>query len=86
MGFLKKLFAPKVPTLTVQAPDPTPIPTPEVSAPAEMPTATDTAEVLRAKTAAVRQRMQRGGRASTIMSQGSGGGVGSDSYASSKLG
>lgn len=83
MSFLKKLFTPKAPTIVM--PDQTPIPTPEVSAPAAMPDQ-DATEVQRAKTAAIRQRMQRGGRASTIMSQASGGGVGSDTYSSSRLG
>jgi len=86
-GFLKSMFKPKMPTIVM--PDTTPIPTPEVSAPAEMPTATDSVEVTRAKAAEVRRRMQRGGRASTIMSQASGnssGGVGSDTYSNSRLG
>ena len=82
MSFLAKLFKPKAPTIVM--PDQTPIPTPEVSAPAAMPDQ-DATEVQRAKTAAIRQRMQRGGRSSTIMSQ-AGGGVGGDSYASSRLG
>lgn len=83
MGFLKKLFAPKAPTIIM--PDPTPVPVPEVTPAAVMPD-TDAAEVNRAKTAAIRQRMQRGGRASTIMSQSGGGGVGGDSYSNTRLG
>ena len=51
-----------------------------------MPVATDSVEVNRAKTNEIRRRMQRGGRQSTILSQASSGGVGSDSYASNKLG
>jgi len=81
MGILKKLFTPKVPTIVM--PDPTPVPVPEVSAPAVMPD-TDAVEARRAKTAQIRAQMQRGGRSSTILSQG--GGSGSDSYASPKLG
>lgn len=81
MGILKNLFKPKTPTIIM--PDTTPIQTPEVTPAAVIPD-TDAAEVKRAKTQAIRQQMQRGGRASTIMSQG--GGVGGDSYSSSTLG
>lgn len=83
MAFLKKLFQPKATTIVM--PDQTPIATPTVSAPAVMPEA-DSVEVNRAKAAEVRRRMQRGGRASTIMSQAAGGGTGSDSFDRSTLG
>ncbi len=83
MGFLKKLFAPKAPTIVM--PDPTPVPVPEVTPAAVMPD-TDSVEVNRAKQAELRRRMQRGGRASTIMSQASGNGVGSDTFSSTRLG
>lgn len=82
MAGLKRLFKPKMPTIVM--PDPTPIPVPEVTPAAVMPD-TDAVEVQRAKTAEMRRRMQRGGRASTIMSQGSGG-AGGDDYGSSRLG
>lgn len=85
-GFLKSIFKPKTPTIVM--PDTTPIPTPEVTPAAAMPEQ-DSTEVNRAKAAEVRRRMQRGGRASTIMSQASGnssGGVGSDTYSNSRLG
>ena len=83
-GWIKSMFKPKQPTIIV--PDATPVATPEVTPPAEMPVATDSVEVNRAKTNEIRRRMQRGGRQSTILSQASSGGVGSDSYASNKLG
>lgn len=80
MGFFKKLFRPKMPTIVM--PDPTPIPVPEVSPAPVMPDQ-DMAEVNRAKVQEVRRRMQRGGRASTIMSRvGSGG----DDFSRSTLG
>lgn len=82
-GWIKSLFKPKMPTIVM--PDPTPVPTPEVTPPAEMPVATDSVEANRAKTAEIRRRMQRGGRQSTILSQ-AGGSTGSDSYSSSRLG
>lgn len=74
MGVLKKMFQPKMPTIVMPTP-------PEVSAPAAMPDS-DAVEVNRAKTAEIRRRMQRGGRQSTIMSQGAGG----DDFSSSTLG
>lgn len=82
-GWLKSLFKPKVQTIVT--PDPTPVPVPEVTPAAVMPD-TDSVEVNRAKQAELRRRMQRGGRASTIMSQASGNGVGSDTYSNSRLG
>lgn len=80
MGALKKLFKPKMPTIVM--PDPTPIPVPEVTPAPVMPDS-DAVEVNRAKVQEVRRRMQRGGRQSTIMSQGAGDG---DSYSRSTLG
>jgi len=81
-GWIKSMFKPKTPTIVM--PDATPIATPEVTPSATMPD-TDSVEVNRAKQAEIRRRMQRGGRASTIMSQ-AGGSAGSDSYESSRLG
>lgn len=72
MSFISKLLKPKMPTIVMP-------PTPEVQAPAPMPD-TNSAEVQRAKTQEIRRRMQRGGRQSTIMSQGS------DDFSSSTLG
>lgn len=82
MSFLAKMFKPKAPTIVM--PDPTPVATPEVTPSATMPD-TDSVEVNRAKQAEIRRRMQRGGRASTIMSQASSS-AGSDSYDSPRLG
>jgi hypothetical protein len=81
MGFLKKMFKPKMPTIVM--PEQTPIQAPEVTAAPVMPDS-DAVEVNRAKTQEIRRRMQRGGRASTIMSQGSG--SGGDDYSSGRLG
>ena len=83
-GMIKKLFKPKVPTIAAPTPDPTPIPVPEVTPAPVMPDS-DAVEVNRAKVQEVRRRMQRGGRQSTIMSQGAGAGDG-DSYSRSTLG
>lgn len=77
MGFIAKMLKPKMPTIVMPQ-------APEVSAPAQMPDS-DSTEVMRAKTQELRRRMQRGGRASTIMSQGSGG-AGGDDFGSSTLG
>lgn len=77
MGFIAKMFKPKMPTIVMPTP-------PTVSPPAEMPD-TDSVEVNRAKQTELRRRMQRGGRQSTIMSQG-GNDAGGDSYGSSTLG
>jgi len=74
MSFISKLFKPKMPTIVMP-------PTPEVTPPAPMPD-TNSEAVQRAKTQEIRRRMQRGGRASTIMSQG----AGSDDFSSSTLG
>jgi hypothetical protein len=80
MGFLKKMLKPKMPTIVM--PDPVTAPVaPEVTPAPVMPDA-DATEVNRAKTQEIRRRMQRGGRASTIMSQSSGG----DDFGSSRLG
>lgn len=82
MGALKKLFKPKMPTIVM--PSQEPIPVPEVTPAPVMPDS-DAVEVNRAKVQEVRRRMQRGGRQSTIMSQGAGAGDG-DSYSRSTLG
>jgi hypothetical protein len=79
MGFLKKMLKPKMPTIVM--PEQTPIEAPQVTAAPVMPDS-DAVEVNRAKTQEIRRRMQRGGRASTIMSQSSGG----DDFGSSRLG
>jgi hypothetical protein len=79
MGFLKKMLKPKMPTIVM--PSQEPIQAPEVTAAPVMPDS-DAVEVNRAKTQEIRRRMQRGGRASTIMSQSSGG----DDFGSSRLG
>jgi hypothetical protein len=79
MGFLKKMLKPKMPTIVM--PEQTPIEAPQVTAAPVMPDS-DAVEVNRAKTQEIRRRMQRGGRASTIMSQSSGG----DDYSSPRLG
>jgi hypothetical protein len=76
---LSKWFKPKMPTIVM--PEQTPIQAPEVTAAPVMPDS-DAVEVNRAKTQEIRRRMQRGGRASTIMSQSSGG----DDFSSSRLG
>jgi hypothetical protein len=82
MGFLKKMLKPKMPTIVMPSQDPAAIPVaPEVTPAPVMPDA-DATEVNRAKTQEIRRRMQRGGRASTIMSQSSGG----DDFGSSRLG
>lgn len=80
MGFLKKMLKPKMPTIVM--PEQTPIQVPEVTPAPVMPDS-DAVEVNRAKVQEVRRRMQRGGRSSTIMSQG---GSGGDDFGSSRLG
>ena len=81
MGFLKKMLKPKMPTIIMPEPAAAPV-APEVTPAPVMPDS-DAVEVNRAKTQEIRRRMQRGGRASTIMSQG---GSGGDDYSSSRLG
>ena len=77
MSFLGKLFAPKTPTIVMpQAPTPQPV--------APMPDS-DSVEIRRAKQQELSRRMARGGRQSTILSDG-GGGVGGDNFGSSRLG
>jgi hypothetical protein len=80
MGALKKLFKPKMPTIVM--PDPTPIPVPEVTPAPVMPDS-DAVEIKRAQKLQTTRRMQRAGRASTILSSGSSGG---DDFGSSRLG
>ena len=76
MSFLGKLFAPKTPTIVMpQAPTP--------QAPAPMPDS-DSLEIRRAKQQELSRRMARGGRQSTILSDG--GGVGGDNYSGQRLG
>ena len=80
MGALKKLLKPKMPTIVM--PDPTPIPVPEVTPAPVMPDS-DAVEIKRAQKLQTTRRMQRAGRASTILSSGSSGG---DDFGSSRLG
>jgi hypothetical protein len=82
MGALKKLFKPKMPTIAAPPPDPTPIPVPEVT-PAPVMPESDAVEIKRAQKLQTTRRMQRAGRASTILSSGSSGG---DDFGSSRLG
>ncbi len=77
MGFIAKMLKPKVPTIVMpQAPTP--------SAPAVMPD-TDATEVKRAQKLEMTRRMQRSGRASTILSTGTGS-AGGDDFGSPRLG
>jgi hypothetical protein len=80
MGALKKLFKPKMPTIVM--PSPEPIPVPEVTPAPVMPDS-DAVEIKRAQKLQTTRRMQRAGRASTILSSGSSGG---DDFGSSRLG
>lgn len=82
MGALKKLLKPKMPTIAAPTPDPTPIPVPEVT-PAPVMPESDAVEIKRAQKLQTTRRMQRAGRASTILSSGSSGG---DDFGSSRLG
>ena len=75
MSGIAKMFKPKAPVIVM--PSQTPIEAPTVTPAATMPDA-DAVEVKRAQTQELRRRMQRGGRASTIMSQASGGSGGDD--------
>lgn len=80
MGALKKLFKPKMPTIVM--PSQEPIPVPEVTPAPVMPDS-DAVEIKRAQKLQTTRRMQRAGRASTILSSGSSGG---DDFSNSRLG
>lgn len=82
MGGIAKMFKPKAPVIVM--PSQTPIEAPAVTPQPTMPDS-DAVEVRRAQTQELRRRMQRGGRASTIMSQAGGAG-GNDDYGRSTLG
>jgi hypothetical protein len=80
MGALKKLLKPKMPTIVM--PSQEPIPVPEVTPAPVMPDS-DAVEIKRAQKLQTTRRMQRAGRASTILSSGSSGG---DDFSNSRLG
>jgi hypothetical protein len=80
MGALKKLLKPKMPTIVM--PSQEPIPVPEVTPAPVMPDS-DAMEIKRAQKLQTTRRMQRAGRASTILSSGSSGG---DDFSNSRLG
>lgn len=80
MGALKKLLKPKMSTIVM--PSQEPIPVPEVTPAPVMPDS-DAMEIKRAQKLQTTRRMQRAGRASTILSSGSSGG---DDFGSSRLG
>jgi hypothetical protein len=84
MGALKKLFKPKMPTIVMPTVEPPPIaePPPTPQAAPVMPDS-DEVEIKRAQKLQTTRRMQRAGRASTILSSGSSGG---DDFGSSRLG
>lgn len=82
MSGIAKMFKPKAPVIVM--PSQTPIEAPTVTPQPTMPDS-DAVEIQRAKTQELRRRMQRGGRASTIMSQ-AGGSAAGDDYSRSTLG
>jgi hypothetical protein len=86
MGALKKLFKPKGPTIVMPSVEmpavAEPPPTPQAAAEMPIPMS-DSVEIKRAQKLQTTRRMQRAGRASTILSSGSSGG---DDYGSPRLG
>lgn len=70
MSGIMKMFKPKVPTIVMPQ-------APEVAPPAAMPDS-DATEVKRAQKLEMTRRLQRGGRSSTLLSQGSGSAGGDD--------